>query len=850
MGSIDSVRWLRASGYLDRALDVPAHEREAYLAALRAQDPEAADDIAALLDEHRILAAEGFLEFAAPSIEPPESRLAGVTIGAYTLSSPIGHGGMGSVWLASRSDGRFEGRAALKLLNAAFVGRGGEARFKREGTILARLTHPHIARLIDAGVSNTGQPYLVLEHIDGRHIDTYCDEERLTIEARIRLFLDVQSAVAHAHAHLIVHRDLKPSNVLVTNDGQIKLLDFGIAKLIEDDTTHPAATMLTREVGSVLTPKYAAPEQVTNSAITTATDVYALGVLLYELLSGQHPTGTAAKSSAEFAKAVLEREPMRLSVAVSTGIAGGTAADIAARRSTTSDRLPRVLRGDLETILGKALKKNPAERYLSVTAFADDLRRFIDNQPIAARPDTVRYRAAKFVRRHRRGLSAGIAIAGLLMALVAFYTVRLAQERDRAQLEAEKASKVSELLTGLLTGADPYRDPGAKEPTVLNLLDAGAERIAKDLAGQPELQAEMFTVIGRTYERMGHLKKALPLLERALDIGRRTLGSEHVRVAQSLNDLGVLQRQAGNAAASEPLLAESLAVRRRLLGSYDKDVAVTLVELARTMKDLGRAAESEAPTREALEIRKKVFGEEHRQTAVSKNELARLWWERGDLAGAEALYRDALATNERVLGHDHPNTGANKASLATLLNAKGDSLAAEKLFRESLEVERRVFGASHFEYATTVNNLALVVEAQGRIGEARAMFDEALRTASSQLGDDHPRVITITLNLARTDIALGRGAATETALRRVLEVRQRILPAGDWRIAQTQSLLGAALMAQSRDADAEPLMRAADAVLKPIPGVQGREREANRARLAMLHTHRWPATGLKTSRAR
>jgi serine/threonine protein kinase len=849
MGSIDSVRWLRASGYLDRALDVPPHEREAYLVALRAQDPAAADDIAALLDEHRVLAAEGFLEFAPASIEQSDSRLAGLKIGAYTLTTPIGHGGMGSVWLASRSDGRFEGQAALKLLNAAFVGRGGEARFKREGTILARLAHPHIARLIDAGVSTTGQPYLVLEHIQGRHIDAYCDEERLTIEARIRLFLDVQAAVAHAHANLIVHRDLKPSNVLVTADGRIKLLDFGIAKLIEDESTHPAATMLTREAGPVLTPKYAAPEQVTNSAITTATDVYALGVLLYELLSGQHPTGMTAKSSAEFARGVLEREPMRLSAAVSSVVTDEEALAIAEKRSTTPDRLRRELRGDLETILGKALKKDPAERYESVTAFAEDLRRLIDHQPIAARPDAVGYRAAKFVRRHRRGIAATVAISALLMALVAFYTVRLAQERDRARLAAEKASRVSELLSGLLTGADPYRDPDVKEPTVRNLLDAGAERIEKELANQPELQAEMLTIIGRTYERMGNLAKALPLLERALAIGRANFGSEDVRVAASLNALGVLQRQLGNNAAAEPLLVESLAIRRRLLGSSDKDVAVTLVELSRALKDLGRSAESEAPTREALEIRKKIFGEEHRETATSKNELAGLLRDRGDLAGAETLYREALATNERVLGSDHPNTGATKGILAAVLNARGDTAGAEKLYRDALEIDRRVFGLSHFEYATTLNNLALVVEGAGRVEEAGGMFAEALRVASAQLPADHIRVLTMTLNHARTEIALGRGGATEASLRRVLTERQRLYRAGDWRIAQAQSLLGAALMAQSRDAEAEPFMRAADAVLQPIPGVQGRERDANRARLGVLQA-RATAQPIKTSRVR
>jgi serine/threonine protein kinase len=831
MGAMDSGRWLRASGHLDRVLELSLPEREACLATLRAEDPESAADVAELLDEHRRLSAEGFLD-SAPPIRPLEPALAGVTIGAYTLVAPIGHGGMGSVWLASRSDGRFEGQAALKLLNAALVGRGGEERFKREGTILARLTHPHIARLIDAGVSTTGQPYLVLEYIDGRHIDRYCDEERLGIDARIRLLLDVQAAVAHAHANLIVHRDLKPSNVLVTATGQVKLLDFSIAKPIEDDA--PGATMLTHEAGVAMTPKYAAPEQVTGGAITTATDVYALGVLLYELLSGHHPAGTAPKSPSEFVKAVTETEPIRLSAAVPSADSADTTA-LALKRATTPERLRRLLQGDLETILGKALKKDPLERYPSVAEFADDLRRYIDHQPISARPDTVTYRAAKFVRRHRRSVVAAAVAAVVFIGVIGFYAARLATERDRAQVQAEKASRLSELLTRLLTGADPYRTPDAKEPTVQNLLDIGAERAANELNDQPELQAEMFTVIGRTYERMGLLAKALPLQERALAIGRRALGTEHVRVAQSLNDLGVLQRGLGNSAAAEPLLVESLAIRRRLLGNEDKDVAVTLVELARVLKDLGRTAESEAPTREALAIRKKIFGDQHRETATSKSELARLLWERGDLAGAEQLFRESLATNLRLLGPDHPNAAASKGNLAQVLNAKGESVEAETLYREALEADRRVFGASHYQYATTLNSLAGAVEAQGRLEEAQSLFEDALRIARPQLGDEHPRVAGMMLNLARVQIARGRGAATEPVLRQVLSLRERTLKTGDWRIAQAKSLLGASLLAQARYAEAEPLMAAAADGLAPLPGQQSRERLANRARLVTLY---------------
>jgi serine/threonine protein kinase len=831
MSAIDSHRWQRASPHLDRALELPPPEREACLAQLRAEDPAVAADVEALLAEHRLLSAEGFLD--AP-IQVMELPLAGATLGAYTLVSPIGQGGMGSVWLAARSDGRFEGRAAVKLLNAALVGRAGGDRFRREGSILARLTHPHIARLIDAGVSAAGQPYLVLEHIDGRHIDRFCDEERLGIEERIRLFLDVQSAVSHAHANLIVHRDLKPSNVLVTADGRVKLLDFGIAKLLEDEMGDGAA-MLTREGEAALTPKYAAPEQVTGGRVTTATDVYALGVLLFELLSGQHPTGAATRSPAEFVKAVADTEPLRLSAAFRTGADPGLAASLAARRGTTPDRLRRQLQGDLDTILARALKTDPAERYASVAEFAEDLRRFLDDQPISARADALGYRAAKFVRRHRRILGATAVAAAILVGMAGFYTARLATERDRARLQADKASRVSELLTRLLTGADPYRTPDAKEPTVQNLLDLGAERIAGDLADQPELQAEMFTVIGRTYERMGLETKALPLLERALAIGRRALGPEHVRVAQSLNDLGVLHREQGNLSAAEPLLRESLAMRRRLLGPEDKDVAVTLVELARVLVDRGRSDEAEPHIREALAIRRNVFGEEHRETATSKSELGLLLLRRGDLAGAEPLLRQNVATTENILGADHPNTAAAKGSLASVLLAGGDAVAAEALLREAAAVNRRVFGDQHPGYAQTLNSLAAAVELQGRLEEAQGMLEECLRIAGPRLGAGHPRVLGYSINLARVRVARGEGAAAEALLRGALKGREQLYPPGDWRIAQAQSLLGAALLAQKRYAEAEPLMLAAAGTLAPVPGPQARERLANRARLAALY---------------
>src|SRR5215831_9660739 len=296
MRGMQADRWQLVSKYLDQALALPLNERATWLKSLADENPSLADELRALLDEHRALADQHFLEDG-PISPPSQLALAGQTIGAYRLLSPLGEGGMGTVWLAERSDGRFEGRAAVKFLNISIL-HHGEARFKREGSILSRLAHPHIARLLDAGVSPAGQPYLVLEHVDGEPIDRFCDRHRLDVDKRLRLFLDVLGAVAHAHANLIVHRDIKPSNVLVDNDGRAKLLDFGIAKLLQDEVGGGEATALTREGGRALTPEFAAPEQLTGGAVTTATDVYALGTLLYLLLTGRHPAGEARQSPA------------------------------------------------------------------------------------------------------------------------------------------------------------------------------------------------------------------------------------------------------------------------------------------------------------------------------------------------------------------------------------------------------------------------------------------------------------------------------------------------------------------------------------------------------------------------
>ena len=510
--------WRTVSPYLDQALGVPEEERTSWLASLRDRDPALADHLQALLEEHHALAQEGFLDHP-PVPLPYEPGLAGRQLGAYRLISRIGEGGMGSVWLAERSDGRFERRVAVKFISLSVTSRGGEERFKREGSILGRLADPHIAELLDAGVSPEGQPYLVLEHVEGEHIDQYCDRHKLDVEARVRLFLDVLAAVAHAHSNLIVHRDLKPSNVLVRNDGQVKLLDFGIAKLLEEAADAGAATVLTQQAGGALTPAYAAPEQISGGGVSTAADVYALGVLLYVLLTGRHPVGVSMRSTADLIKAIVETDPLRMSeVAASSRAEDEVAATNATNRATTPDKLHRLLRGDLDTIVAKALKKNPQERYASVTAFADDLHRYFAHEPLSARPDTLSYRAAKFVRRNRTAVAlATLAFLAVVSGVVGIlHQARKARaQRDFAFRELALANSVNDLNSFLLSDAAP-----SGKPFTASELLARAERIVERQRGDTGARVQLMISIGGQYIGQDEEVKARRVLEQAYKLSR------------------------------------------------------------------------------------------------------------------------------------------------------------------------------------------------------------------------------------------------------------------------------------------------------------------------------------------
>lgn len=494
MSTFTPEQWQEISPYLDHALSLSEDERKGWLQSFRLEKPKLAEALLQLLEEHRALADEHFLE-SAPVRVAGGIPLLDQKVGAYSLISLIGQGGMGSVWLAERSDGRFERQVALKFLSFPLT-RGIRAeRFKREGQILGQLTHPNIAELIDAGVAPTGEPYLVLEYVDGFPVDRYCDQQKLDVDARIRIFLDVVNAVAHAHANLIVHRDIKPSNVLVRSDGQVKLLDFGIAKLLAEGV-NATATVITVEGRGAMTPQFAAPEQVTGEAITTATDVYALGVLLYLLLTGQHPAGQKLHSTAELVKAILECEPSQPSTLALTA----ESKQLAETRAATPEKLRRQLRGDLDTIICKALKKNPAERYPSVTALADDLQRFLRHVPISARPDTIGYRATKFLRRNRTAVTftaaAMVLVIGSLSAgLYVANSERKVAERRFAEVRqlANKFIQLDNKIRGL---------PGSTQVRMEMVTDS--LQYLSSLSSEAPVDKDLALEIAYAYVRVAH----------------------------------------------------------------------------------------------------------------------------------------------------------------------------------------------------------------------------------------------------------------------------------------------------------------------------------------------------------
>lgn len=725
MSKLSPDQWREISPLLDEALDLSVDQREVWLQSLTASRPQLIGLLGGLLEEHHALSREHFLE---SSPESPEGRrfLQGHTVGPYTLVSPIGQGGMGQVWLAERSDGRFERRVAIKFLQFSVATRAGAERFRQEGRILGSLTDPHIAELIDAGVMPDGQPYMVLEYVEGEPIDQYCDALALDVNARIRLFLDVLAALAHAHATLIVHRDIKPSNVLVSKDGQVKLLDFGIAKMLAHEGDVVGSGSLTLEAGAALTPQFAAPEQVTGGAVTTATDVYAAGVLLYLLLTGQHPAGPGPHSPASLIKAIVELEPLRPSDAIPSDAAVLTAG----KRPTAPDRLRRQLRGDLETIVLKALKKAPSERYGSIAEFSDDLRRYLNYEPVSARPDTIAYRAVKFARRNQLAvtLAALVVIAtivGLVGTLIQARTAR--RERDSAFRERDRADRIADFMTGIFKVSDP-RERAGQTVSARELLDKAAGDINSNLTEEPEVRAQLLHVMGRAYLNLGLFARAESLFRQGIQASKSFQGQDSRDALNMTHDLAWAVMQQGRVTEAEGIERILLETQRRVLGPNDGDTLATMEELAFTVCNEGKAACAEGIqlTRKVLQQQTRTLGPDARYTLVTMDNLAIMLASANRLDEALKLEQDSLARHIRALGPENLDTVNAMLNLGDFQRDAGDEDDAEQTFGKLLEIENRFLGPDQLEIAVTKYDLASVLVRKGRKEEAVPLIRQAL----------------------------------------------------------------------------------------------------------------------------
>lgn len=754
------------SPYLKKACagDDALYRRAAALLAADAQDASPIDEPIADLALHLLGLGQGHRPGHGHGNHLQGEAQTGRRIGAHQLLASIGHGGMGSIYLAERVDGEYQEQVAIKLIRP---GLGSEAlidRFRQERQILAQLNHPNIGRILDGGVTEDGQPYFVMEHIEGEPIDRYCagngSKPPPSRRQLLELFAEVCDAVHAAHRNLIIHCDLKPSNILVTADGVPKLLDFGIARPAPETTgsDQPAEGA---PIPSALTPDYASPEQQRGEALTTASDIFSLGVVLHQLLKGRLPSATDTSTS---------EEP---------------------------------LNADLRAILGHALAEEPDRRYSSARELGADLRRHLDYQPVAARQPTWTYRVGKFLR--RRWLAATLSCLILASAAVGLWaTLHQAQLARARGLQAERAF---DFLVDVFVASDPDEAGGPTDLALVQLLEEAAARTPEEFTDAPSLQARLMDVIGMVYSSLGRYEEAEPLLRQALELRQKSFSGNHEDLAVSLDHLGLLQISRGQLDEAEGYLDEALTMRRELLGSNHEAVADSLHRLGRLRRSQNRLEESETSYREALSLRRALLGK-HKDVAVTLNNLGVVLSSRGRLDEAEEVLREAAELFEELLGPEHWRLGNTLSNLALVLKSRRQYPEAMALYRHALELQRRHLGGDHPELANTLNNLAVVLFREGNLDEAERSFREALKIQVPRLGEDHLRVASIRRNLGMVLLDQARLIEAEALLRRTLRVFTAKLDSDSPDVESTQAALGRVLAAAGRHEEAVVMLRA------------------------------------------
>jgi len=851
MIQFDRETWPALSKLLDEWLDLAPESRSEWLANLGPEHQPLVPILRDLLNAQEERGTGGLLN-TLPTMGADSHTgefAAGIPIGPYRLIQELGHGGMGVVWLAERSDGTLNRPVALKL--PMMLGNAGLAqRFARERDILAKLTHPHIARLYDAGMEG-GQPYLTLEYVDGEKITTYCDRQGLGLKSRLRLFLDVLGAVQYAHNNLIVHRDLKPSNIMVTGEGEVRLLDFGIAKLLTEGEAHE--TDITRLAGRALTLDYSSPEQITGQPITTASDVYSLGVVLFELLTGEKPYRLKHDTRWGLEEAIRTADISRPSQAVKD-------AEKAQARGLTIKRLARGIKGDLDTIILKALQKEPQRRYATADAFAQDIERFLSGEAVLAQGESAWYRTRKFVVRNKAAVGS---VTAVLAALTAGLGVALWQthvavlEKQRADTQSATAQAINDFLENdLLAQAGPSRQngPGGKPNanlTVRAALDQAAARISGKFGKQPLVEASVRQTIGITYRDLGLYAEAQGQIERALALRNRVLGEEHSDTQESMSDLALLYSDQGKYAQAEPLFVKGLEVQRRLFGDESPITMTNMNNLGLLYRREDKLAEAELLYTKVLDVRLRLLGERHPDTQISMNNLAVLYAAQGKFDRAEPLMLKLVDLRRKIRGEEHPSTAAAMNTLAVLYREEARYAEAEALFVKVLEIRQRILGPPHPNTLDTMNFLAVVELFEGKFGKAEPLLKSAVELRRRALGENHPDTLESMFRLAslyrmerryreaepllvknleaRRQIlgpehrdtlttmwnlpmlwrSEGRYAKAESGFRELLEIRRRIRGPEHPDVAQDMTSVGEVLFLERKYAEAEGLLREA-----------------------------------------
>ncbi len=818
----------RVESIFHETLDRPAASRRGFLHERCGDDEALLHDVEALLTSD---ARDGaFLEAPAlgPSFSMPQPDTLDPTavprrIGPYLLVRLLGSGGMAHVWLAHRVDGHFRKDVAIKLIKRGMDTDSILARFAQERQVLARLEHPNIARLVDGGATEDGLPYLVMEFVDGMAIDRYSNDHRLSVHARIVLFRQICAAVQYAHQALVIHRDIKPGNILVTADGQPKLLDFGIAKLLADDPGHTLATG-TRH-GALLTPEYASPEQHQNEPVTTASDVYSLGVVLYELLTSLKP---AKRRSASKEGLVALDEPARPSTRVLRYSAEGR--PDADWPEGSPARLARRLRGDLDTILLKALASEPAHRYATVNQLSEDLKFHLEHRPIAARPPTRFYRARRFVERNKASVAAGfIALAAIFVGLVAttvaylqadaarrgevkqrqLADLRLLQAQQaetRTQTEAEKIRATNSFLQELMSTDDPLMKlrPDIELREVLaeaaRALDAGA------LAGQPQVEASIRFTIGRTYKNLRMADRGERQLRRALEIQRSLPSGEDLAFADTAATLAVCLCEQLKFKEGIPLHGRALAIQRALAPADENTLMNRLWSFSAGLRDDNKLTEAEAVLREALDIALRLYGPRHKDTAESRFRLAWTlsWAKKYD--EAEREFRTALALQSELLGEMHPACGESRLRLGLLLENRNQLADAEQLIRDAVRILSDSLGASHPYTLRAKSNLARFLSRQGQESEGETIQREVVNQSEDYYGPSHPSVANSFRQLGLIQIGRSEWKEAEQSIREALKRHSAILGEDNFISQEDRLTLSEVLEKQRRFADAETVL--------------------------------------------